>query len=312
MKKVLLFTGPEQNCGIYQYAASLAEVYNSASKKYVIELVPTNDKNYAKQKILEIMPHAVIYNWHPWTLSWLDSGFSRPLKNELNIRQIMFMGHESYQQFVGIDEYILTDPTMISQLSNVHTGIPPVMHVQGVEYSKPNNILRIGTSGISNRTKNIERIIQLINEQFTEDVILNLHLIDGKYVDPTGKMTHDFYEMCRNLAKTNVTINLTREFFTSDNLVRWLNKNDINLYIYSSNTQLGVSASIDKALAAKKPIGVNRDKLLSHVCRDYNDIDRTSIKEIVERGIEPLQEFYDAWNPEKLVEKYENIIDASR
>jgi hypothetical protein len=37
-----------------------------------------------------------------------------------------------------------------------------------------------------------------------------------------------------------------------------------------------------------------------------------SIQSIIDAGVEPLQEFYDEWNPQKLVERYENIIDASR
>ena len=72
---------------------------------------------------------------------------------------------------------------------------------------------------------------------------------------------------------------------------------------------LGVSGSVDRALASKKPFGVNNNTLLSHTQRSFNDIDKVAIKDIVAGGIEPFQEFYDAWNPNKLLTLYEGLLD---
>jgi hypothetical protein len=36
---------------------------------------------------------------------------------------------------------------------------------------------------------------------------------------------------------------------------------------------------------------------------------KTSIKDIVAGGIEPIQEFYDVWNPNKLLTLYEGLLD---
>jgi hypothetical protein len=312
MKKVLVFTGPEQNCGIYQYGASLVDAFNEASSEYVFELVPTDDRMFARDRIANEMPAAIIYNHHPWTLGWLDSGFTRPVRNELGIKQIMITGHEHINQYVGVDAYVHTDPRFIPHGTS-YAAIPPVIYYDDVTYSPPSDVVKIGTSGLANRTKNIDRIIEIINEQFTNDVIFNLHIIDGQYIDPSGALTNNLIASCRSIAKSNVDVRVCRDFFNRKDLVKWLNGNDINLYVYNSASQVpGVSASIDKALASKKPFGVNSDILLSHVRKPYNNLDRVSIQSIIDAGIEPLQEFYDEWNPKTLVERYENIINAAR
>jgi len=45
------------------------------------------------------------------------------------------------------------------------------------------------------------------------------------------------------------------------------------------------------------------------VRRDFNDLTKVSIKDIIAAGVEPLQEFYDAWNPTNLLNLYEDIIE---
>ncbi len=70
-----------------------------------------------------------------------------------------------------------------------------------------------------------------------------------------------------------------------------------------------MSGSVDRALASKKPFGVNDSTFLSHTRRDFNDLTKTPIKDIVAGGIEPFQEFYDVWNPNKLLTLYEGLLD---
>jgi hypothetical protein len=309
MKKVIIFTGSAVNCGIFQYVNALAEVFNSESKKYNFLVLMADSKEEAENLILQHQPHAVIYNYHPSTLSWIDSGFTRLMKNQLGLKQVMIVGHESSAQYVGVDDYIFTDPRINIDQVNVHSGVPTIMYYDDIVYSPPSWPLKIGTSGISGWTKNIPKMIGMINEQITEDVIVNLHMVDGRYVDPTGRTTQEIMNLCNSIAKSNIQINLNRTLMPKKDLIRWLNHNDINLYMYNSGATLGVSSSINNALSAKKPFGVNGDHLFSHVRRDYNDIEKVSIKSIIETGIEPHKEFYDQWNPKTLVDKYEFVLE---
>lgn len=310
--KVIIINGPKVQCGIYQYSKSLYDVLSSIQSKYDYELFATDSKDEAKNKIISSNPHAVIYNHHPMALSWLDSGFTRPIRNEYGIKQIMITGHEHETRYIGVDDYIYTDPNFPS-IEHVYAGIPPLLFYDDIQYHKPNGTIKIGTSGIGNSTKNLHELVNKINQDFVdEDVILNVHITDGAYVDPTGKFSNMLATICEKVANSNVKIHITREFMPKKMLVEWLNNNDINIYWHTMGPNLGVSSSIDRAIEARKPFGVNQSNFFKHVIRNHNDITQVSIKSIIENGIEPFQEFYDAWSPEKLVSLYENIIDASR
>jgi hypothetical protein len=254
-------------------------------------------------------PHAIIYNHHPATLRWLDNGITRPT-NELDIKQIVLFGHEHVNKFIGIDSYVYTDPMMKVE-EHEYAGLPPVMYYDDIQYSKPNGTIKIGTSGIGNVTKNMPAIIKLINEQFTEDVILNLHVSNGAFVDASGKLSESLIDECRSLANPNVQINVNQEFLDKEDLIRWLNGNDINLYWYSTSSVYGVSSSLDRALASRKPFGVNDSSFLKHMRRDFNDLTKTPIKDIIAAGAKPLNEFYDKWNAETVLSFYERIVDET-
>jgi len=313
MKNVLLVTGESKECGIYQYADSVFEILKT-SKKYEFTFLATNNKddlfNHIENE--ENNTVAIIYNHHPHTMNWLNSGITRPIKNSGLVKQIVIFGHEHLNTFTGVDHYIHTDPNAGHNdflASGEFAGIPPITYYDDIQYSKPEGTIRIGTSGIGNRTKDLPTLIRLINEQFTEDVILNLHVSDGVFVDPSGKLSGALVDQCLELANSNVKINFTRDFLSKRNLISWLNQNDINLYWYQTPDVPGVSGSVDRALASRKPFGVNHSSFLSHVRRDFNDLTKVSIKDIITAGVEPLQEFYDAWNPTNLLNLYEDIIE---
>jgi hypothetical protein len=45
--------------------------------------------------------------------------------------------------------------------------------------------------------------------------------------------------------------------------------------------------------------------------RDFNDLTKTPIKDIIAAGAEPLNEFYDKWNAETVLSFYERIVDET-
>lgn len=305
MKKVAIVTGPAEMCGVYQHAYSTYNILKT-STKCEYHLVAAGSESSFMEQISALAPDAIIYNHHPATLGWLHSGVTGAM-SIYNITQIVITGHEHVHKFAGINAYVFTDPYKVCG-KNEYAGIVPILYDDTIKYLAPNGIIKIGTSGISNVNKCPEHIVGLINEQFTEDVILNLHLSNGNYVDTTGALTNSIVEVYRKHAKSNIQINVTAAFLETSDLIRWLNSNDINLYWYHTPPVPGVSGSIDRALAAKKPFGVNESSFFSHVRRDFNNLHKTPIKTIIESGIEPLNEFYDKWNAISLIQLYEGII----
>jgi hypothetical protein len=308
MKNVIIVNGDSKKCGIFQYGES-AYMILKTSPNYDYHFLATNSEEHLHSSIEHLKPCAVIYNHHPETLKWLHNGITRPIANNTKIKQIVITGHESIKKFIGINSYIITDPYAKCG-ENEYAGVPPIPYDDRFQYSKPECLLKIGTSGISNITKSPIELINLINDQFNEDIILNLHVSDGDFVDSTGALSNSILDTYQKNAKSNIHINVTNKFLTPSELVAWLNNNDINLYWYNTPNVPGVSGSIDRALAAKKPFGVNSSSFFSHVRRDFNDINKVSIKTIIENGIEPFNQFYDMWSSENLIKFYESIIES--
>jgi hypothetical protein len=305
MKKVLIVTGPEVECGIYQYGLATYNILKNSNKNHY-EFLATDSPEEFMRRVRDF--DVVVYNHHPHTLNWLSSGITRPLHNEGVVKQIVIYGHEHKNKFTGVDAYLVTDPyAEIGE--NEYNDMPPITNYENIVYSPPKSIIKIGTSGIGNRTKNLSQIVKLINNQFTEEVILNLHVSDGKFVDFSGQLSMSLIEMCKRQANENVQIKVTRGFLDKLELVFWLNENDINLYWYDTPNVPGVSGSINRAIEAKKPFGVNQSSFFSHVRRDYNDLTKTSIKEIVGNGYQPFEEFLNMWSSHKFIENYESIIE---
>lgn len=304
MKTVLLVTGHIKQCGIYQYADSMFEILKE-SNKYNFVFAPVSSIESFNGIVEATNPYAIIYNHHPVTMPWMNSGVTRPLKNLKGIKQILITGHEHINRYTNVDSYVLIDPR--SKDEGYTPAIPPIKYYDDIQYSAPAGVIKIGTSGFANNTKNLSKVIELINAQFTDEVILNLHISDGAFIPVSGD---PIVEHLKQIANANVKINVTREFMSREQLIRWLNGNDINLYWYESPPVPGVSASINHAIASKKPFGVNDCTLLNHVRRDYNDLTNTSISDIIRVSPVHLNEFYDVWNSKTFLSLYEGLLDG--
>lgn len=306
MKKVLIVTGAKVECGIYQYGLATYNILKK-SKNNDYHFLATDDHNEFQRIVRDF--DVVIYNHHPHTLSWLSSGITRPLHNDGVVKQIVIYGHEHKNRFTGVDAYMIIDPYAETH-DNEYNDMPPITNYDKLNYSSPGDIIKIGTSGIGNRTKNLVKIVELINDQFDEEVILNLHVSDGQFVDPSGRLSENLVDICKSKAKSNVKIEVIRKFLEKDDLVYWLNQNDINLYWYENTPSVcDVSSSISRAIESKKPFGVNYSSFFSHVRKDFNDLTKVKIKDIIDGGIKPFEHFNKIWCEDNFIKNYDTIIE---
>jgi hypothetical protein len=75
----------------------------------------------------------------------LNNGITRPIANSTKTKQLAIVGHEHVNKFTGINSYIFTDPRKETS-GDEYAGVPPITYYDDIQYSKPNNVLKIGTS----------------------------------------------------------------------------------------------------------------------------------------------------------------------
>jgi hypothetical protein len=307
MKNVAILTGSKQDCGIYYYARNLHNMLTKS--KHNNYLLFTCDSESEMQKIVQDNSiDVVIHNWHPTTMRWLN----QYVIDKNKVRQFMIIGHEGRFEtihFHNIEHYITIDVTA-PDTEKVHPGVRPIVIYEDIQYSSPGNVLKIGTSGIGQHNKNLNVIIDIINRQFNEPVELNVHFSPGFYTPLKEDAITQLIEHYKKYAKSNVKINYTLERFSEYDLIKWLNNNDINIYYYETFDAVGVSGSTDRALSARKPIGVNTSNFFRHIISDDINIEKTPIKEIVAKGLTPLSKYYTMWNSDTLLAQYDGLVNS--
>jgi hypothetical protein len=307
MKNVAIVTGSVTNCGIYYYGRAVYDILKTSTENNYFFIECSNQVEFLDQCVLYNIDISVI-NWHPATMPWYTQTFNE----SLTIPQFVIIGHEgnsSRVQFKNVDQYISIDVTC-SETTTMHPGIRPITYYDEFVYSKPGSKLKIGTSGIGHPTKNLHKIIDLINSQFIEPVELHIHLSIGHFTFFDKSNIINLIETNTKRLNSNIELIFTDKQFSNKEMVQWLNGNDINLYYYDYiPDHIGVSASTDNALASKKPIGVNTSNFFKHIFSDKINLETTSIKDIISFGVEPLQQFYSKWNPETLCLQYDTLVN---
>lgn len=307
MKRVAILTGSKQDCGIYYYARNLHNMLQDSQKNTYL-LFSCDSEEEMKQICESNNIDVIVYNWHPSTMPWI----TQSTIDQTALRQFMIIGHEGRGEtinFYNLEHYITIDVTA-QETHNLHPGVRPVIVYDDVNYFPPGPYLKIGTSGIGQHNKNLHRIIEIINSQFNEYVELNVHFSSGYYTPLKENGIADLIEQHKWMARPNIKINYTMEKFSERDLILWLNQNDINVYYYEFFDAVGVSGSTDRALSAKKPIGVNNSNFFRHIRSDDINIEITPIKDIVAKGIKPLEKFYALWNKDTLLDQYDSLVNS--
>lgn len=307
VKNVAILTGSKQDCGIYYYARNLHNMLKESKQNNY--MLFTCDSEAEMIKIVKDNSiDVIVHNWHPTTMRWL----SQSVIDRTQTRQFMIIGHEGRFEtvhFHNLEHYITIDVTA-PDTEKVHPGVRPIVIYDDIQYSPPGEILKIGTSGIGQHNKNLQVIIVIINSQFNEPVELNVHFSPGFYTPLKENGITSLIENYKQLAKPNIKINYTLERFSEYELIKWLNNNDINLYYYEHFDAVGVSGSTDRALSARKPIGVNTSNFFRHIISDDINIEKTPIKEIVSKGLTPVEKYYTMWNLNTLLAQYDGLVNS--
>ncbi len=304
-KRIAIITNGESNCGIFNHARATFNILKN-SGKYEYEFVPVDGREAFLNWLQKANVDALLWNYHQTILGWLNND----LINKIGLPQFVITGHDGVASFNGVLHYFVCDPTFVPH-ENYSPVARPLKFYPDVQYGPPGDVVKVGSFGFGQYTKNFPYLVSMVNAQFSEPVILNLHITFGAYVDSTGALARSIASQCYAAANSNVQLNVNHDFLDDDySLVKKLNENDINVLCYSEMPGRGTSSCIDYLLAAKKPIALSSSNMFRHVNYDRRlRYDFSSLKSILENGIAPLEVFYEMWSEKTLIRDYESMFD---
>jgi hypothetical protein len=306
--KVLVISHREKQCGVYQYGRSIADALTRSAQYDFIYTECANEKD-----LLSIVkttgPVAIIYNYHPATLPWLNLRTTGKIK----VPQIEII-HEVTQQVADaadislFDYHVAADPTL--QLNN------PTVFKTGRLLPKyenkylPPDVPTIGSFGFGTAGKGFEKLITTVQDEFDEAVI-RLHIPFAAFADADGTAARAIAQRCKELIhEPKIKLLLSHDFLSQQQLLDFLAQNSMNAFFYEENKGRGISSVIDFALAVQRPIAITKSNMFRHLSSAYPSvcIEDSSLKQILKNGCEPLMPYVGAWSESNLVRDYENII----
>lgn len=308
---ILIISHKDKQCGVYQYGVNISEALRK-SKKYRFVYCECENK-LALDLAIEIHdPVAIIYNYYPDTMSWLNSWVTHSYDT---IPQLGIL-HENTQKKADMttnqlfDYTLCPDPTLIDRNPVVFKTLR-LIHDYTNTKPLPDTVT-IGSFGFGSNDKGFERLVDMVQQEF-DVAIINFLMPFNDIIDKEGtRFTLATAEQCRKAVyKPGITLNISHKFLTKPELLDFLASNTANAFFYDVKKEHGISSTIEYALAVHRPLVINKCGMFRHVFNAEPSIciENSTIKEIIANGTAPLQPFYGAWTEEKFIQRYEQIID---
>jgi hypothetical protein len=302
MNTILFINHKQAQCGVYQFGQHIGTAI-SKSTLFNIKYLECDSIDELKQHIYTYNPKVIIYNFYPSTLGWcVGVPHIYP-----DLRHILIRHEpEPWGLPEGFEE-IYPDPTEPEIPGKWKTGRLIDHYINN--YFTP-EIPTFGSFGFV-FGKSFSWAIQLIEKEY-DQAIINIHIPAAYFGDKNGDGARKSADEARScLTKPGIQLNITHDFLTRADLVDFLAKNTANIFCYSTNWGRGISSTLDFALTARRPIIITDSRQFKHLDGIKNLIcvpEYTTIRDILSRGTTPLQIYYKAWTPEKLLATYEKII----
>jgi SAM-dependent methyltransferase len=330
---VLFVSHPKAQCGVYEFGKKITGVLEHSSR-YRFTRIECSSLAELHDAIRDNDPAAIIYNYHPSVLPWLATkvapGLYRNNIASITVPQVGII-HEVTQQvadtatgyakkyFPGditrlcntlFDHYIAPDPTLLLLNPLVYkTGrlVPEYLN----DFPLP-LLPTIGSFGFGTPNKGFEKIVELVQQEFDE-ALIRFNIPSADFGDKDGSHARAIENNCRGLlVKPGIRLEVTHEFHDEKQLLDFLARNTINVFLYEDTVGRGLSSTVDNALAVGRPIAVSDSLMFRHVLSASPSVcvKKNSLKTILANGFAPLQQFQVEWTAGNLLWEYERIMNS--
>ncbi len=307
---ILVVSHAEKQCGIHEYGLNIVAALEKSSR-YSFAYAECSNEKHLRWVVAQTRPSAIIYNYYPLTMPWLTSRMIRRY-------QIPSLGvmHEGTQEVADsatqemFDYHLCPDPTLVENNPNVFKTRRLIPTYQG--HGSVSEIVTIGSFGFGFGDKGFERLIETVHHEFDEArIALHLPFNGVTASDHQERTIAHIKKTVERISKPGIELVMTHDFLSKSQLLDFLASNTLNAFFYDTNKHLGISSTIEHALAVKRPMAITKCGMFRHVYSANPSIciEDSSLKQIIANGVSPLEPFYDEWNEANFIADYERILD---
>lgn len=273
--KVLFLNHKAERCGVYQYGKRLCNIIKQSKRLDIIyhEIDSYAEYNQVMNSFFDVS--IVVYNFHTSTMPFLHQStiYKGKFKN-------FGIPHESpgamFDAIIDIDPLSVNDPIKKSySIPRPLFKLPepedllqePVKHVSEFINYVEGTIPIFGSFGFGVDNKGFERIVQIVNDQINAAIIKIL--MPNAFFDPVKNhaesLAAELYKIPR---KPGIKLMIIHDFLTDDEILLFLSKNTMNLFLYDKMPGRGISSVIDYALSVTTPFAISDSEMFRHIYHD--------------------------------------------
>ena len=309
--EVLFINYKETQCGVYQYGRNVFDAI-SKSHKYRFHYIDVASLAEIDHGVATLHCDAIIYNYHPQTLTFLDPSMERRY-GQVNIALMHEMTQSEADRMPArfFQYFVMGDPTLVENNPAVFKTGRLITPYTGS--TRAPRTLTIGTLGFAVGSKGYQTLIDAVQDEF-DDALIRIHIPSNGIIDVDGSVGRHHIEACRQrIRKPGIRIEPTHQFLDREALLEFLAGNTINAFLYDRLKIGGISSSPDHALAVRRPMAITRSIMFRHLHSLYPPItlEDSSLREIIKNGTEPFADLYELWSEQNLRVEYESILDRA-
>lgn len=310
MKALFVNGSSEPQCGVNQFGKNLYAILKDSQN---IEWHYHEASTHCELTCAVLdASDAIVYNWQSGQGGILSEA---PFSNFNHPQYLIY--HDNDINENAWDGIFFSDPTM-TERGNWHVLGRPIPKIENLlclpnlqtashHWTRP----VIGVHGFIGAWA--DQVVYRVMQEF-EYATVAMSLPFARYGDADGSQARAMAERCRNMTVNNpgITLQIGHSFMEKDELIAWLARNDLNVYIRPpSMNWRGVSSAPDFAIAAKRPIAINKCSAFRHlhglapsICVEDN-----SLMEIIGNGLSPFVPFVAKWCDEDVIrEQVERVL----
>jgi len=305
IKNILFINSVERNCGVHSYGTRVFNILRKATSNYRYHYCECASMGDYDQWVSTLQPVAIIYNYHPLPMQWFTGC------NNTAVRHYMIW-HEGSEHTNLKPDYWLYPDTTINDENNKFALPRPLLEYVGLLYPE-NTIPVISSFGFGFGNKGFGRVVKTVNDQF-DKAIIRLHIPFAHYGDQDQSSIKNIYPGCyAEVKKPGIQLQITNEFLNDNLLLRFLAESTLNIFLYDDMPGRGLSSVLDYALSVRRPLAINNTWMFRHI-RDTQPsicVEDRPLKDIITSGSEALEQYRLKWSNQKLIDKFEEILNKT-
>lgn len=301
---VLFLNHTQLACGVYQYGKRLFEL---------LVAVQCDDATFAYaevdslsaycEKVRESAAEIVLYNFHGATMPWLNRSV---IVAQPGGKIHVGIHHESPVPFFDyiVDVSDLARPLFEHIPDRLSEGIDPVVK-DFVDYAEEDSVPVFGSFGFGFDNKGFHKIVEMVNQQYDRAIIK--FIIPMAFYDPNRAHTLQLARnkcIAANVKHPNVKLMILHTFLSNEDILYFLSKSTMNMFLYDKMNGRGVSSAIDYAMSVGRPIGISDSHMFRNVYRDDICLYKCNIRDCMVQSKAWLESSIDAKKNNDLLRQF--------